>query len=84
PPGSAAGTPSKDGWALRALGWFGTDATARDLTRCARPAPRRVSRPSRGTCSPPGSAAGTPSKDGWALRALGWFGTDATARDLTR
>ncbi|MGU3421748.1 DUF4132 domain-containing protein [Methylobacterium sp. D54C] len=32
----AAGTPSKDGWALRALGWFGTDATARDLTRLIR------------------------------------------------
>ncbi|WP_342152886.1 DUF4132 domain-containing protein [Methylorubrum sp. SB2] len=33
---TAAGTPSKDGWALRALGWFGNDATARDLTRLIR------------------------------------------------
>ena len=32
----AAGTPSKDGWALRALGWFGDDDTARDLTRLIR------------------------------------------------
>ncbi|MGF3023127.1 DUF4132 domain-containing protein [Methylobacterium aquaticum] len=33
---TAAGTPSKDGWALRALGWFGDDGTARDLTRLIR------------------------------------------------
>ncbi|MFJ7440125.1 DUF4132 domain-containing protein [Methylorubrum thiocyanatum] len=33
---TAAGTPSKDGWVLRALGWFGDDGTARDLTRLIR------------------------------------------------
>ncbi|KQP18998.1 DUF4132 domain-containing protein [Methylobacterium sp. Leaf100] len=33
---TAAGTPSKDGWALRTLGWFGDDGTARDLTRLIR------------------------------------------------
>ncbi|MEH3147706.1 MAG: DUF4132 domain-containing protein [Methylobacterium frigidaeris] len=33
---TAAGTPSKDGWALRALGWFGDDGAARDLTRLIR------------------------------------------------
>ena len=33
---TAAGTPSKDGWVLRTLGWFGDDGTARDLTRLIR------------------------------------------------
>ena len=28
-------------------------------------------------------AAGTPSKDAWAMQALGWFGNDDTARKLT-
>lgn len=33
---TAAGTPSKDGWVLRTLGWFGDNGTARDLTRLIR------------------------------------------------
>ena len=32
----AAGAPSKDGWALRAVGWFGDDECARQLTRLVR------------------------------------------------
>lgn len=32
----AEGAPSKEGWALRCLGWIGNDDTARDLTRLIR------------------------------------------------